>query len=92
MADHVRLCRVAGNTVIYPYVTQTGFPIDESCGWCVDMENGEVGDMQQLGVTESYRVKQQVLISGAEAAEMILRVDNILRSAPRQRRPDYRPC
>jgi len=57
-----------------------------------DMENGEVGDMQQLGVTESYRVKQQVLISGAEAAEMILRVDNILKSAPRQRHPDYRPC
>jgi len=58
----------------------------------VDMENGEVGDVQQLGVTESYRVKQQALVSGAEAAEMILRVDNILRSAPRQRHPDYRPC
>lgn len=58
----------------------------------LDMENGEVGDMSELGVTESYRVKQQVLISGAEAAEMILRVDNILKSAPRQRHPDYRPC
>ena len=57
-----------------------------------DMENGEVGDMELLGVTESYRVKQQTVISGAEAAEMILRVDNILKSAPRQRHPDYRPC
>jgi len=56
------------------------------------MENGEVGDMELLGVTESYRVKQQTVISGAEAAEMILRVDNILKSAPRQRHPDYRPC
>jgi len=62
------------------------------CVLWIDMENGEVGDMEQLGVTESYRVKQQVLISGAEAAEMILRVDNILKSAPRQRHPDYRPC
>jgi len=56
------------------------------------MDRGEVGDMSVLGVTESYRVKQQALISGAEAAEMILRVDNILKSAPRQRHPDYRPC
>ena len=62
------------------------------CMLWLDMENGEVGDMEQLGVTESFRVKQQVLISGAEAAEMILRVDNILKSAPRQRHPDYRPC
>lgn len=56
------------------------------------MEQGEIGDMQEFGIMESYRVKRQVLISGAEAAEMILRVDNILRSAPRQRDPDNRPC
>ena len=65
--------------------------LDVCMPW-IDMDNGEVGDMEQLGVTESFRVKQQVLISGAEAAEMILRVDNILKSAPRQRHPDYRPC
>lgn len=53
-----------------------------------DMENGTVGDMAALGITESYKVKQQVLISGAEAAEMILRVDDIIRQAPRQRGPD----
>jgi len=58
----------------------------------VDMEKGEVGDMQALGITESYRVKEQVVISGSEAAEMILRVDSILRSAPRQRQADHRPC
>ena len=56
------------------------------------MENGEIADMQLLGITESYRVKQQVLISGAEAAEMIVRVDSILRAAPRQRQADHRPC
>ena len=36
------------------------------------MERGEIGDMSKLGITESFKVKQQVLVSGAEAAEMIL--------------------
>ncbi|KOB70262.1 T-complex protein 1 subunit beta [Operophtera brumata] len=54
--------------------------------------NGSVGDMKTLGITESYVVKRQVLLSAAEAAEMILRVDNILKSAPRRRGPDRRPC
>ena len=53
------------------------------------MERGEIGDMSQLGITESFKVKQQVLVSGAEAAEMILRVDDIIKQAPRQRAPDH---
>ena len=44
---------------------------------------GCVGDMSVLGVTESFQVKRQVLLSAAEAAEMILRVDNLLKAAPR---------
>ena len=51
----------------------------------LDMDKGEVGCMETLGITESYKVKSQVVISAAEAAEMILRVDNILKAAPRQR-------
>lgn len=58
----------------------------------IDMEQGEVGDMEKLGITESYQVKRQVLISAAEAAEMILRVDDIIKAAPRQRQPDHHPC
>lgn len=54
------------------------------------MEKGDIGDMSVLGITESYQVKRQVLISGAEAAEMIIRVDNIIRAAPRKRVPDHR--
>ncbi|XP_076800081.1 T-complex protein 1 subunit beta-like [Clavelina lepadiformis] len=53
------------------------------------MEKGEIGCMKELGVTESYQVKRQVLLSAAEAAEMIIRVDNIIKSAPRPRRPDH---
>ncbi len=51
----------------------------------LDMDVGEVASMRKAGVTESYKLKRQVVSSASEAAEMILRVDNILRSAPRRR-------
>lgn len=41
--------------------------------------------MAELGVTESYKLKRQVVVSASEASEMVLRVDNVLRSAPRKR-------
>ncbi|CAJ0962094.1 unnamed protein product [Ranitomeya imitator] len=49
----------------------------------LDMRNGIIGDMEEVGVTESFQVKRQVLLSAAEAAEVILRVDNIIKAAPR---------
>jgi T-complex protein 1 subunit beta len=51
----------------------------------VNVLNGEVGDMLELGIAESFKVKQQVLLSATEAAEMIIRVDDIIKCAPRQR-------
>lgn len=56
----------------------------------IDMKEGEVGDMEKLGITESFQVKRQVLMSASEAAEMILRVDDIIKAAPRPRQPDHR--
>ncbi|KAK4337408.1 hypothetical protein RND71_044138 [Anisodus tanguticus] len=56
----------------------------------IDMETGQIGDMKELKITESFVVKHSVLTSGAEAAEMLLRVDDILKSAPRKRDPDMR--
>lgn len=38
-----------------------------------DMNEGRVGSMVNLGITESYKLKKQVVISASEAAEMILR-------------------
>lgn len=38
-----------------------------------DMNEGKIGSMLTLGVTESYKLKRQVVISASEAAEMILR-------------------
>ena len=48
-----------------------------------DMFKGVVGDMSRLGVTKSFLVKRQMLLSAAEAAEMILQVDNIIKAEPR---------
>lgn len=74
----------------------------------LDMDNGAIASMKEMGVTESYKLKRQVVVSASEASEvsgaarcqasgkleervedahtqMILRVDNILRAAPRRR-------
>jgi len=51
----------------------------------LNMYAGCVGDMGELGITESFKLKRQVLLSASEAAELILRVDDIIRCAPRQR-------
>ena len=40
------------------------------------MEKGIIGSMRECGVTESYKLKRQVVLSASEAAEMILRVDD----------------
>merc|ERR1712227_12651 len=54
----------------------------------LDMEQGEIGNMIDLGITESLRVKRQAVMSASEAAEMILRVDDIIKARPRQRGSD----
>jgi T-complex protein 1 subunit beta len=56
---------------------------DEKAG--LDMFKGEVGDMEELGIFECLRVKEQALVSATEAAEMILRLDDIVKCAPRKR-------
>ena len=65
------------------------------------MNVGAIESMRKLGITESYKLKRQVVLSASEAAEMILRyvmvviwnavvnlyrrVDDILRATPRRR-------
>lgn len=50
---------------------------------------GEVGNMEELGIVESYRVKSCVVRTSAEAAEQIVRVDEIIKAPPRPRQPDH---
>ncbi len=42
--------------------------------------NGEVTDMKEAGVIEPKRVKKQAIQSASEAAEMILRIDDVIAS------------
>ncbi|RNC31498.1 putative chaperonin containing t-complex protein, partial [Trypanosoma cruzi] len=51
----------------------------------IDVVKGDVADVKALGITESFKVKNSVLGYAAEAAEMILRVDDVLRAVPRRR-------
>ncbi|OAE23893.1 hypothetical protein AXG93_1217s1050 [Marchantia polymorpha subsp. ruderalis] len=59
------------------------FSDDSTAG--VDVITGAVGDMEARGIYEAFKVKQAVLLSATEASEMILRVDEIIKCAPRQR-------
>ena len=51
----------------------------------IDVMKGGVGNMKEIGVYECLKVKQQALLSASEAAEMILRVDEVITLTPRQR-------
>merc|ERR1739848_537484 len=58
----------------------------------LNMYEGQIGCLSKLGITESFSVKRQVLVQASEAAEMILRVDDILKAAPRPRKEDRGHC
>merc|ERR1712048_746471 len=51
----------------------------------LEFTNGTVTNVAELGIMESFRSKMSQLCSAAEAAEMIIRVDDIITNAPRQR-------
>ena len=50
----------------------------------LNMQNGNVACMQELGVLEPLAVKRQMINSATEATEVILRIDHILKAEPRK--------
>ncbi len=46
----------------------------------IDVINGKVDDMKKLGVIESLKIKTQAIKSATEAAEMILRIDDVIQA------------
>jgi thermosome len=46
----------------------------------VNINTGDVSDMLEAGVVEPLRVKKQAIVSASEAAEMILRIDDVIAS------------
>jgi chaperonin GroEL (HSP60 family) len=51
---------------------------EESPYMGIDVFDGEIVDMKEAGVIEPQRVKKQAIQSAAEAAEMILRIDDVI--------------
>ena len=54
--------------------TKEGYPFG------VDIYKNTIGDMSKLGVFEPMRVKKQAIYSASEAAEIILRIDDMISS------------
>ena len=46
----------------------------------VDILNNKIGDMAKLGIYEPKKVKEEELVTAGEAAEMILRIDDMISS------------
>ncbi len=44
----------------------------------IDLEKGKVGDMKTARIVESALVNRQVVMSAAEAAQMILKIDDVI--------------
>lgn len=55
------------------------------CSFGVELETGTVADMKSCGVLESLWSKTHQIRSASEATEMIVRCDEVIRCAPRQR-------
>ncbi|UCE11089.1 MAG: TCP-1/cpn60 chaperonin family protein [Candidatus Thorarchaeota archaeon] len=46
----------------------------------LDIDKGKVGDMKKIRVIESALVNRQIVMSAAEAAQMILKIDDVISS------------
>ncbi len=57
----------------------------------VDVHAGKIGDMAKIGVIEPVKVKRQAIVSASEAAEMILRIDDVIASRGRPQMPPGGP-
>ena len=47
----------------------------------VDVVNGKIADFEKLGIIEPVKVKEQIIKSATETANMILRIDNVVASS-----------
>ena len=75
---------LARNAGMNPIDTITQLRAKQNSGekWTgIDVINGVVGDMQNSGVIEPLKVKEQVIKSATETANMILRIDNVVASS-----------
>ena len=49
----------------------------------INVFKGKIDDMEKLGVIEPAKVKKQAIMSASEAAEMLLRIDDMISAKPK---------
>merc|ERR1711897_10587 len=54
----------------------------------IDGERGVVADAKELGIMDTFAVKQQTLKTAVEAAAMLLRIDDIISGISKKKRGD----
>jgi thermosome len=57
----------------------------------VDIKNGKIGNMEKLDIIEPIKVKEQIIKSATETANMILRIDNVVASKSSSAEPRGMP-
>merc|ERR1719230_2391189 len=56
--------------------------------WGIDGNKGVVADVKELGILDTFAVKQQTLKTAVEAAAMLLRIDDIISGISKKKRGD----
>merc|ERR1711972_438204 len=56
--------------------------------WGIDGNKGVVADTKELGIMDTFAVKQQTLRTAVEAAAMLLRIDDIISGISKKKRGD----
>ena len=75
---------LARNAGMNPIDTITQLRSKQSAGerfTGVDVINGTIADFEKLGIIEPVKVKEQIIMSATETANMILRIDNVVASS-----------
>merc|ERR1719188_1643904 len=54
--------------------------------WGIDGNKGTVADVKELGIMDTFAVKQQTLRTSVEAAAMLLRIDDIISGISKKKR------
>jgi chaperonin GroEL (HSP60 family) len=57
----------------------------------IDVINGVVADFKTLGVVEPLKVKEQIIKSATETANLILRIDNVVAVSRSHEAPSMPP-
>jgi chaperonin GroEL (HSP60 family) len=75
---------LARNAGMNPIDTITQLRSKQSAGerfTGVDVINGTIADFEKLRIMEPVKVKEQIIMSATETANMILRIDNVVASS-----------